>query len=144
MKGLIDIIIFGVVFTLILGFGTIFPYVELNTVFRAQTTIEYKYSSVSQALIVLLSETQQDSQTATIKPVIEIIGEYLSSDSKPDMSFINNDLNLLFKNKCYRFSVSSQTFGSGLCKEENVTITKNIVLPYNKQKLLGEIKLVGE
>lgn len=134
MKGFIIPIELGLVlFALFLLFIT--PTV-LNLRVTEKVYEEYNITNAQLTLLTLLSSTNNK------KTVIQIIGEDIQSNSKPDTDVLNKKLETIIENRCYKLTYNSKQLTPIFCKPSGTSITAKIVLPYKPERLVEKIELV--
>lgn len=98
--------------------GLMIPFVL--KIHLVQTIVfEYTYGNAQQTLMTLMSLTEIDSIDEEIKPASKIVGEYLVMDVRPDISFLEDELDNMVANdifKCYKLYSGNQTLAETKCE----------------------------
>jgi hypothetical protein len=110
--------------------------------FKASSSIniqyEYNYDNSQLLMMSLLSTTVQD------KPSMEILGEYMQLESKPDTGILNERLEAMAKAvklDCYRLS-GDEDIAKSSCDPSKYKVSANIPLPYKPDNLVKTVTLV--
>lgn len=99
-----------------------------------ETLFEYSYNKVQLILLNLLSATHED------KKIYQWIGESIAI--KQNLEFLKEKLDKIVESKCYQLSNSTNVliFGKEDC-ELNYFVNTSIVLPYNPNRLIDELRV---
>lgn len=106
---------------------------------------EYNYDNSQLLMTSLLSTTVTDSIDNIAKPSMEVLGEYLQMENKPDMSGVGNKLKLLTgasNLECYKLSTQSGDIVKSSCDPSKYKVSATIPLPYKPDNFVKEINLV--
>jgi len=110
--------------------------------------IEYQYNYDNTALLLMstLSATVPDSLIGnTMKSSLELLGEYIQLQNRPDKKPIEDKLALLAKESlidCYKLSAGTDVVAKSQCDASRYTYSTNIPLPYKPDNLVKTITMV--
>lgn len=99
-----------------------------------KTYAEYSKVNAQLTMLTLLSSTNNKVT------VMQIIGEDVQSNSKPDTDVLNEKLETIVR--CYKLVYDSKQLTPLLCEPSGTSTTAKIVLPYKPEKLIEKIELV--
>jgi hypothetical protein len=139
--------IFGlIIVTFLLIIGALMPYFVLRVHIQRYITYEIKNTNAQLVLLSLLSSTHEEN--GVLKPIYEILAEYIALHNTPDqlnIDFLRSIMNDLFENqpyKLYYFDNGNEVILGQLGDPETYTFISKIVVPYNSDKLFKELYLV--
>jgi len=141
----IAFIIGAIIVTFLALIGILMPFFAIRIHIERSVILETKYTNVELALLTLLSSTNTDTLDKKIKPVYEVISEYISLTDKPDVGFLTPLLNDLIETHNYKLYYIESGQEKILAKQgEPLTYEAktNVVLPYDENILMKEIHLV--
>jgi len=139
--------IFGlIIVTFLLTIGALMPYFVLRVHIKRYITYEIKNTNAQLVLLSLLPSTHEEN--GVLKPIYEILAEYIALHNTPDqpnIDFLQPIMNDLFENqpyKLYYFDKGNEVVLGQLGDPETYTFISKIVVPYNSDKLFKELYLV--
>ncbi|MEM7825202.1 MAG: hypothetical protein QXO27_04490 [Candidatus Aenigmatarchaeota archaeon] len=132
----IELVLMGLIGTFTIITSAFLPPSAVKVKLDSDTLFEYKDNNVQNLLLTLLSITQNG------RDVSKLIAEHLSFNNPANVDFLESRMDKLVINKCYKLNSTSEILldSSGDC-EIKYNANTTIVLPYNPNKLIEEIRV---
>jgi hypothetical protein len=132
----IELIIMGLIGTFTIITSAYLPPSSVKVKLDSDTLFEHNINDVQNLLLTLLSVTQDG------KDASKLIAEHISFNNPTNVDFLKSNMDKLVINKCYKLNSTSETLldSSSGC-EIKYSINTTLVLPYNPNKLIEEIRV---
>jgi len=134
-QGGIELLMMGAIVVLIIFMAGLLPTAAVKYNLDKEAIFEYKYNKVQHTLLTLFSVTHDE------KKVSELIAEKFFIDKPSSVDFLKPILDKQIESKCYQLNVSNKILLSVDDCNPSYWINSTIVLPYNPNKLVEEIKV---
>ncbi len=130
-----ELLIMGAMVVLTMLIAGLLPTASVKSNLDKETIFEYKYNKVQHTLLTLFSTTHGE------KKVSELVAENFTINKPSDLDSLKPILDKQIESKCYQLNVSNTILLSVDGCNPSYWINSTIVLPYNLNKLVEEIKV---